>query len=469
MIETRALQEHYRSLGLPTRDEYFKWCRENGFPTHFDKDSIALGKERAVQSLRVSVEKDLKKVFIMIKNGASVQTIGYFYFANEFKEIENSKDPFDKNFFIDLLLHLHKRSKLLDSKIYFKALAGLVEFKSAWVRDYKDWDPKSHNVHKQFSSLVRHLLANYDVPLFMDTAWVIDNQPYFSKDLERYHREWFIHIGQGQNIRNAGHLPFQLTKMMAHHFLQAPDHYNIGDAFLWCLVKAEGGDSRLADSLLGTRVRSNFGQGAETFMTLLEKHEFRVSTIRFLIKNPMLDTEQIGPILDYVYQQKYTPVRGGGPEEPNFSFTGRTVDSLMKQVERWHRQLGKEKKGGDLIWKPSFIRGLEYLEGTPGTNSFRTYTIHEILNSKELSEEGRAMHHCVASYAHSCASGKSSIWSLQLHQHDGNWRLLTIEIEQKSIRQVRGPYNRMSNQKEKDILRRWASKEGLSIASYLGE
>ena len=35
-----------------------------------------------------------------------------------------------------------------------------------WIRPFDRWAPKSHNPDRQFSSLARHLLAAYDVPLF---------------------------------------------------------------------------------------------------------------------------------------------------------------------------------------------------------------------------------------------------------------------------------------------------------------
>ena len=45
-------------------------------------------------------------------------------------------------------------------------------------------------------------------------------------------RDWFVHIGDGKNIRSAG-TPIPLTKLMAHHFMQAPDEITIEGALRW--------------------------------------------------------------------------------------------------------------------------------------------------------------------------------------------------------------------------------------------
>jgi hypothetical protein len=43
-------------------------------------------------------------------------------------------------------------------------------------------------------------------------------------------------------------------------------------------------------------------------------------------------------------------------------------------------------------------------------------------------------------------------------------KLLTIEVRQKSIYQIRGSYNRDYNQNEFEIIKLWAAAENLRIA-----
>jgi hypothetical protein len=48
-------------------------------------------------------------------------------------------------------------------------------------------------VNRQFASLVRHLLAEYPVPAFMDSVWFKRTRT----------QNWFIHVGRGHSIRDA--------------------------------------------------------------------------------------------------------------------------------------------------------------------------------------------------------------------------------------------------------------------------
>ena len=88
------------------------------------------------------------------------------------------------------------------------------------------------------------------------------------------------------------------------------------------------------------------------------------------------------------------------------------------------------------------------------------------LTRRDLFDEGRAMRHCVASYEHSCVSGRSAIWSMGLERNDGRRKpVLTVEVAvgRKLICQVRGKANRLPTEKELEILRRWAAREGLAL------
>src|SRR5687768_8843702 len=116
-----------------------------------------------------------------------------------------------------LLLHVASVSSLASSQWTVQPLIRLGRRHREWVRQPEEWKPRSYNGKRQLSSLARHLFARYRVPAFMDAAWTEDNAS------GRLHQEWFIHVGRGENIRKAAGLPVPLTKMMAHHFLQAAD------------------------------------------------------------------------------------------------------------------------------------------------------------------------------------------------------------------------------------------------------
>lgn len=364
----------------------------------------------------------------------------------------------DRDALLESLRFVEAKSKLLKSPVHVRGVIELTRNATDWVRPLEQWVVKSHNPHRQFSSLARHLWAVYDVPLFMDRAWLDGNL---------VQQQWFRHIGAGGNIRTAEGLPVPLTKKMAHCFLDAPDDYSIEAAFRYGQVLALGGDRRLSDALRETRMVADF-----------RDDEFWLSVIGFFVRNPMLDPVHIGPIVDYISNQRYEPrvvfidrgvAQEVGPEQPNFSMRGRTVASLLNSVAEWHRRLGREVAGGRLQWRKSGFQDFKFVEGSKKAKNMKIWTIRELLSSQELTTEGQRMHHCVASYANSCHRGKCSIWSMDLETDEGVEPLLTIEVNHacKELRQARGKYNRRPEEKEKDVLRRWALREGLTIASYV--
>lgn len=359
---------------------------------------------------------------------------------------------------LHFLLLVEGQSKLIKSPHHIRGVISLSKEPEKWVRPLEEWQSDTHNPDRQFSSLARHLWALYSVPLFMDNAWTNGNCT---------QQEWFRHIGAGKNIRTAADLPAPLTKMMAHLFLTAPPSYSIDSAFRWAQVHSLGGDPRLADALLETKIAHDF-----------RDNEFWLSVLRFFIRNPMLDPAQINPIIDYIWNRKYENrivfVGRGvaeelGPEQPHFSMRGRTVASLLTAVEAWHKQLGREAKGGNLQWKKSPYEPFSCVEGSKKNKNMRVWRIRELLSSAELIAEGRAMQHCVASYARSCHNGTCSIWTVDTETEEGMDKLLTLEINNASnqIRQVRGKRNRRPTEKEKEVIQRWATQEGLGVASYI--
>ena len=94
-----------------------------------------------------------------------------------------------------------------------------------WRRAPEEWEPVSPFVPARdaLGALARHLFARYEVPAFLDVAWLEGFAPHGAA-----HRNWFVHVGDGHNIRTAPDCPVHLTKMQAHHFSQAP-----GDCLLY--------------------------------------------------------------------------------------------------------------------------------------------------------------------------------------------------------------------------------------------
>lgn len=467
-------KNHFQTLRVKSEKEYFNWCKIHGFKASLNKDFRKMDREikhfkdfQIRFHLYTGKTKSFKNVIKAIRTGSiEIRNIKdpIFYTILDFFEADKKKNRDEAEYFLDMLLFLKENSKMIrkNSSNYIKGLHELFGWKTEWLKSYDTWVAPSHNPDKQFSSLARHLLCKYEVPLFMDSAWIPPKGtfPLF------IHQIWFVHVGRGKNIRTADELPFPMTKKISHYFLQTPYNYSIDEAFRWAQIRALGGDPRLANLLRETKI-----------MKFRKDNEFCISVIRFFIDNPMLDTVHIQPIIDYIWEKKYTShrvfvARGVmeevGPEQPNFSMSGRTADSLLNQVDRWHRQLGKERKGHNLQWEHTSIKDFRLTQGSIEKKNLRIWTIRELLSSKELSQEGRAMHNCVSSYAYSCSRNRCSIWSMTYEDSAKLDHRLTIEVREKKVNQARGKYNSWATKQEMDIIRRWAVKEDMDISPYIG-
>jgi hypothetical protein len=148
---------------------------------------------------------------------------------------------------------------------------------------------------------------------------------------------------------------------------------------------------------------------------------------------------------------------------------GRTLRSVLRLVEEWHKQLGKQAKALTLAWPRCRIGEFEYTEGSDHLGNMRHWTITELLNNVELLEEGRRMRHCVATYAETCAKRQSAIWSLKIENGEGRKPVLTIEVDlpTKTICQVRGRCNRLPKDHEIAVIRRWMAREGIRMANLV--
>ena len=469
------MEKHLRAMQIANLPLYENWCRDNGFEATPWKTAGQFAAEldaRERQLRRVAQQARLhrnpQRLIADVCDGKiDPDDIDRPEWKAFCETIAASRDdPDSRQTLKTLLLRVHDAADFLFETLswsgrtlrYADALVKLNDRRGAWLRPLEGWRPQSHNSGRQFSALLRHLLCDFPVPEFMDQAWLRTEAG------SRRFRDWFVHLGRGFSIRTA-QTPFPLTKMMAHHFLQAPDDYAIEAALRWGQIVALGGDRRLVEAVLGTPIATRF-----------EQHEFWTSVIRFFIANPMLDRVQVGPIVDFIEHQKFRTqevVTGPGqvevlpPPQPGLSMKGRSADALMRQMEEWHGQLRKARRGGEVYFKSSGIRAFRRQGGQDGNE--RIWTIRELLSSSELVREGRAMRHCVATYADSCGKGRCSIWSMEVEDAGKVRKLQTIEVGSDGvIAQCRGYANALPTRGEFSLIKDWAKGAGLSIGPYVG-
>ena len=464
------IEEHARALGFEGLLNYRLWCHRSGFGSGLHKDRAERAREREAARLRPRAPHQTERRREIVERlvtprldvegarrlGAPVSAAGTDLDAGTLRALR------------DLLLQYDCYADVLHRRLISRSgrhprlgwgLVMLASRHTEWLRPPGTWEPEPRhcpwNHGPLFRSLARHLLARYEVPRFMDSAW-------FEVDPEvgRRQQGWWITVAQGGSIRRAD-TPIHLTKRMAHVFLQAPHNAALMTNLRWAQVIGMGGDERLARAILRTRLGRRF-----------EDDGFWSSVVLFLVNNAMMDPSWAGPVVDYVHNMKYAPRRtvgeGGGVEEgpppqPGFTMKGRSATKLLRQVEAWHGDLNRQSYVQFQTWQPSGIRPFELEDETEELGKLR-WTVQELVSSWELAAEGTALNHCVVSYSDQCADGETSIWSICARRDGADERenvlTVAVDLHQRAVTQARGKYNALPNRRPNSARLRRAAQAG---------
>jgi hypothetical protein len=306
-------------------------------------------------------------------------------------------------------------------------------------------------------SLAQHLVGKYTVPPFLAASWYAADDPYVERK-----REWFVAHARGARFRSLD-LPIDMTRTMEHIFLLSRDHLTIEHAMRRAELLALGAADELVRVVLATRSATDLGNGA-----------FWRTMWMFLIANAQaIDLAQVGPMIDFVQAIRHERVAVETPDgivlrdppQPSFSLKGRTVQSMLRLMQEWHRSRGLAN--GGLTWAPSPLQSMMIEEPSEDPSAPPSvWQLMELTNGAQLRTEGTALRHCVASYADRCWRGASRIWVLRVHRGENVRHVLTIEVDLKrrSVVQARGWRNRPPSGKPLRLLQEWSVRERLRLA-----
>lgn len=389
---------------------------------------------------RAQKEKDyFNKVFSSASKEIRKPTVSF----------SNKRDEkiFDK--IIDFLSR--KKSRLMNYPPLLENIKKLVSVSDFYIRDIESLELKGKSPTKHFLQLVEHLLTKYPMPKFWDNVW---EKGY--KDEWCY---WFIEVAQGGSVQKTAPIP--ITKKQAHRFMQSPSEYHPSEALRIVQFLDMGGDMIGAQGILscGPIMRT-------TYKPSEEREEFNLELMRWFAQQAMLSPNKYEEIADWAAYKKFT----APPEDrqPGLRMKGRTIDAVLREVERWHDQMNRyrplRRQNLDKItWEGDQIEDWIFEEHRGGDKPNRVWCFQQILCAKELLDEGRSQSHCVSSYIETCRRGQCSIWTMR----DDGERALTIEIRDKTIRQARGKRNRQPTFKEIQILKRFASEKNLTVGRWI--
>jgi len=336
--------------------------------------------------------------------------------------------------------------------------AKIEAYRAFALRPPKDWYRriKSRSEERRFIDLVRFAFARYPVPAHIEDFWLRDIADDFVDDVRpRVERRgappvghvrpdpirWYIIVAQGGSLHKQATHPY-LSKLETHHFVNAPTRLASGQRTLWYAVARAATDA--------TIVAARVSRSKLTDFSIASGYWKEVA--RFFARNPT-SIDEMNDLIDYLAAAKQ--------EDADFSLKGRTLATLRKRTDDWHRSLAKADAICGGSWPGRPIPDVEYETGRDEKKA--VWRFRQIKTGNDLFREGQSMHHCVASYKERCLSGNASIWSLACEYPVGRLNKgITIEVRHDgAIVQCRGFGNRLAYGNEMAMVRRWADEHGL--------
>ena len=334
------------------------------------------------------------------------------------------------------------------------------------LRDGGDWQPrlKTRDAGRLRLAAARYLFARYPVADHLEQIW-IDCGGLEPKEIA-FRKRWYIVAAGGGSLYKAGASQW-LSRKEVHAFLNPLGRPSFEAALVQAIARSFTDDPKVA-----LRV----GQSSIS-RSLRNQLEFWREVVRFFCLYPTT-AEEMEDLRDHL-ADCFQRDRG-------FSLKGRTLGSLRRQMEEWHRDiemiacieaerrraeaararaLGQREpvaRGGS--WAGAAIADWSWSPTVKDTCKHEQFVVVQLRTAADLVEETRAMHHCVATYAAKCIAGHAAIWSLRHRVGNQTSRVLTIEVDsQRRAVQVRGLANRLAKPDERKVLERWGKARGITV------
>ncbi len=365
------------------------------------------------------------------------------YLLDEFRHYPDPIELYRHHFRNTPFVDLHKRRRVLLRPEYWPMLHAAAAQRRHFIRDPMQWKARGHSVPALLWSLVNHLYCRYAMPYYWLAEWMRDQD-----DVSMSRLQSFALIAQGRSVytlSRQGMLGLHLSRKECHALGRVHGVWGLGPACRMAQVLARGGTRRLGLALGDC----SWGEWPGTPQRELR----RGHAITWLCQQPELprrDLEFVTRAVDAF---------------PNLTFAGRTIGTVREWVgdrrfPRRPRAGGAQARGRHasppppVRWRPSHYEPMQFARGrTSGA------LIRELTSTTALHQEGARLTHCVASYAASAARGECSLWSLRV----AGMSLLTIEVRNGSVCQVRGKCNRPPTLTELRLVERWAKHNGLRV------
>lgn len=260
--------------------------------------------------------------------------------------------------------------------------------------------------------------------------------------LNKQEKHWLYYDLKGKGLTNLKSSPINLTRKAAHLFknLSAKLDLTIKESFVYASLKCLGASHEFTYTVVNS-IR-NF-----------KESEFWVKTMAAFY-NKGLEVNDIPNAMDYIYYIEFL-------EKRKVKWKAKSVKNLKSETEKWHTKVvsGLIYKGPNFHYWKTEIPKFEINWDNEG------FVIKELISRHELVEEGKSLHHCVASYHRDVRDGLCNIFSLRLLEDQIEKPLITICLRGKLMVEARGACNREPTFQEKEVISIWVNENKLKNRS----
>ena len=317
-------------------------------------------------------------------------------------------------------------------------LQRLLAYKDHWLRPVSTWRPRGRAASSVMRSLTAHLLCEYPVPALFDEVW---DQDYTGGI------DWYLALARGGSLYQlgrTGEFPASLSRRQAHLLTRSPAMLGIPTAVRCVQLRSQGSTLAVGRAFAPTA-------WGRAFASTIRKEGRRAELVAWMAKERVAPGEVRSLVRFFDLNPGYAR-----------QVLARSLKRVVDECREWESAVGPPPR---LRTNQSPVRAEPCAPPTSwsasGIESYRVGAVEivELLDAMQLVHEGRAMGHCVRSYALHCARGESSIWSLRA------WgtRVCTIEVRlpQGEIVQMRSINNAEPSPAMYRMARRWAARTGL--------
>jgi hypothetical protein len=386
------------------------------------------------------------------------------------------------------LLTADRRKKLPeDKKLSPGTLLEAFSFISRTPFDKRDtiphgFKPHSFNENRQYVDFFRAFVYPYPVPHSLLFATQLkeygaDEQgrraktPYY--DIIRLSKKWVCDIASGDSFYRRNKECF--TRAEAHCFLTMAIPYTGATSVLELYFQAKCAARNIAvkprrviAKVFTLKFEKNFNHGIVTgFLDLLGRSA-----------GHRIDEGELGDIGDFVLAKIGDHIKGHG-KVPPFSFSGRTMASIIGLTNEWHAEVQREQEAMNQLAQAGQARQPRNRPNMPApANRWKgidvplfkyetdgcTWTVTQLLSAQDLLNEGRKMKNCVSSYANKCSSGECAIFNVSCFYTDSRLTesKATLEVSRdRSLVQAKGKCNIRVNSVVMNVIARWAQANGI--------